>query len=238
MRQPWPVNSVTFNNNLRGRYCDPRSGSTNFARRPSGRASATSSRYLTPNVLRRGRPTLSLATSTTWLTRMLARVFCLTAAPSSSKWFITVPEPWKSSCAIRPAPGRPHPGWLGRHHARRLSAPSTTPRNTGAKIASLLGRKINNAENQLAFVHFFPRLIVEGQVAPVDAVKAYHAVLGRTWPQAASPARGRSRTASNGDELRRRFDSNRKTGWEEGVRSRRLQENDAELNALPTISPA
>jgi hypothetical protein len=47
----------------------------------------------------------------------------------------------------------------------------------GAKVA-LYGRKINNAENQLAFVHFL-RLIVEGQIGPVDAVKAYHAVLGR-----------------------------------------------------------
>lgn len=47
----------------------------------------------------------------------------------------------------------------------------------GARVA-LFGRKINHAENQLAFVHFL-RLIVEGQVAPVEAVKAYHAVLGR-----------------------------------------------------------
>jgi hypothetical protein len=47
----------------------------------------------------------------------------------------------------------------------------------GAKVA-LFGRKINHAENQLAFVHFL-RLIVEGQVAPAEAVKAYHAVLGR-----------------------------------------------------------
>jgi hypothetical protein len=47
----------------------------------------------------------------------------------------------------------------------------------GAKVA-LFGRKINNAENQLAFVHFL-RLIVEGQVGPVEAVKAYHAVLAR-----------------------------------------------------------
>jgi hypothetical protein len=47
----------------------------------------------------------------------------------------------------------------------------------GAKVA-LYGRKINNAENQLAFVHFL-RLIVEGQIGPVDAVKAYHAVLAK-----------------------------------------------------------
>jgi hypothetical protein len=47
----------------------------------------------------------------------------------------------------------------------------------GAKVA-LFGRKINYAENQLAFVHFL-RLIVEGQIGPAEAVKAYHAVLGR-----------------------------------------------------------
>jgi hypothetical protein len=47
----------------------------------------------------------------------------------------------------------------------------------GAKVA-LFGRKINSAENQLAFVHFL-RLIVDGVIGPVDAVKAYHAVLGK-----------------------------------------------------------
>lgn len=47
----------------------------------------------------------------------------------------------------------------------------------GAKVA-LYGRKINNAENQLAFIHFL-RLIVEGVLGPVDAVKAYHAVLAK-----------------------------------------------------------
>jgi hypothetical protein len=47
----------------------------------------------------------------------------------------------------------------------------------GAKVA-LFGRKINHAENQLAFVHFL-RLIVDGQIGPVEAVKAYHAVLAR-----------------------------------------------------------
>src|SRR6202021_949404 len=47
----------------------------------------------------------------------------------------------------------------------------------GAKVA-LFGRKINNAETQLAFVHF-PPLIGEGQIGTVDAVRAYHAVLAR-----------------------------------------------------------
>src|SRR5206468_11328215 len=47
----------------------------------------------------------------------------------------------------------------------------------GARIA-LFGRKINNAENQLAFVQFL-RLIVDGVIGPVEAVKAYHAVLSK-----------------------------------------------------------
>ena len=45
----------------------------------------------------------------------------------------------------------------------------------GARLA-LFGRKINNAEHQTTFVKFL-RLIVEGQVAPEDAVRAYHGVL-------------------------------------------------------------
>ncbi|MBY0228521.1 MAG: hypothetical protein K2W96_04495, partial [Gemmataceae bacterium] len=45
----------------------------------------------------------------------------------------------------------------------------------GARVA-LFGRKINNAENQLAFIHFL-RLIADGEVGPEEAVKAYHGVL-------------------------------------------------------------
>jgi hypothetical protein len=45
----------------------------------------------------------------------------------------------------------------------------------GARVA-LYGRKINNAENQLAFIHFL-RLIADGEVCPEEAVKAYHGVL-------------------------------------------------------------
>ena len=50
-------------------------------------------------------------------------------------------------------------------------------RKYGAKVA-LFGRKINSAENQLAFVQFL-RLIADGDLGPVEAVRAYHAVLGR-----------------------------------------------------------
>ncbi|MFO0947167.1 MAG: hypothetical protein U1D30_14690 [Planctomycetota bacterium] len=47
----------------------------------------------------------------------------------------------------------------------------------GAKVA-LFGRKINNAENQFAFIRFL-RLIVDGVVSPEEAVRAYHGVLQR-----------------------------------------------------------
>jgi hypothetical protein len=45
----------------------------------------------------------------------------------------------------------------------------------GARVA-LYGRKINNAENQLAFVEFL-RLIADRLISPEEAVKAYHGVL-------------------------------------------------------------
>jgi hypothetical protein len=45
----------------------------------------------------------------------------------------------------------------------------------GARVA-LFGRKINNAECQLAFVEFL-RLIADGHLEPIEAVKAYHGVL-------------------------------------------------------------
>lgn len=48
-------------------------------------------------------------------------------------------------------------------------------RKYGARIA-LFGRKINNAENQLAFIEFL-RLIADGAVSAEEAVKAYHGVL-------------------------------------------------------------
>ncbi len=48
-------------------------------------------------------------------------------------------------------------------------------RKYGARVA-LYGRKINNAENQLAFVRFL-RWIAEGEIGPEEAVRAYHGVL-------------------------------------------------------------
>jgi hypothetical protein len=48
-------------------------------------------------------------------------------------------------------------------------------RKYGARVA-LYGRKINNAENQLAFVRFL-RWIADGEISAEEAVKAYHGVL-------------------------------------------------------------
>lgn len=48
-------------------------------------------------------------------------------------------------------------------------------RKYGARVA-LFGRKINNAENQLAFIRFL-RLIADGTITAEEAVKAYHGVL-------------------------------------------------------------
>lgn len=45
----------------------------------------------------------------------------------------------------------------------------------GARVA-LFGRKINNSEHQLAFIRFL-RLIVDGEISPEEAVRAYHGVL-------------------------------------------------------------
>jgi hypothetical protein len=45
----------------------------------------------------------------------------------------------------------------------------------GARVA-LFGRKINNAENQLAFIRFL-RLIADGEISAEEAVRGYHGVL-------------------------------------------------------------
>jgi hypothetical protein len=50
-------------------------------------------------------------------------------------------------------------------------------RKYGARVA-LFGRKINNAENQLAFIRFL-RLIADGELGAEEAVRAYHGVLQR-----------------------------------------------------------
>lgn len=58
-------------------------------------------------------------------------------------------------------------------------------RKYGGRVA-LFGRKINNAENQLAFVQLL-RLIADGQLEPEEGVRAYHAVLQRLGIPATRP---------------------------------------------------
>ncbi|MBM3834030.1 MAG: hypothetical protein FJ403_12320 [Verrucomicrobia bacterium] len=55
----------------------------------------------------------------------------------------------------------------------------------GARVA-LFGRKINNAEHQLAFVEML-RLITDGRISPEEAVRAYHGVLQANGIQPTRP---------------------------------------------------
>ena len=52
--------------------------------------------------------------------------------------------------------------------------------------AALFGRKINQAENQLAFIEFL-RLIADGVIEPAEAVRAYHAVLEKLGTKPTRP---------------------------------------------------
>ncbi|MDO4575367.1 MAG: hypothetical protein Q4D98_09165 [Planctomycetia bacterium] len=47
----------------------------------------------------------------------------------------------------------------------------------GARVA-LYGRKINNAEHQTTFIRFL-RALADGEILPVEAVRAYHSELGK-----------------------------------------------------------
>jgi hypothetical protein len=58
-------------------------------------------------------------------------------------------------------------------------------RKYGAKVA-LFGRKINLSESPLAFIEFLRR-VVDGEITPTDAVKAYHAVLAASGIQPNRP---------------------------------------------------
>ena len=71
----------------------------------------------------------------------------------------------------------------------------------GARVA-LFGRKINNAENQLAFIELLRR-IVDGAITPEEAVKAYHGVLQTLGIQPHRPLADDLQTHLRRDELRR-----------------------------------
>ena len=134
------------------------------------------------------------------ITRMLAGVAPGGPARCSSRSSTTARRRWRSSsgttrtsssASSAARPGTTRDAFQLLHDAQKY----------GAKVA-LFGRKINNAENQLAFVQFL-RLIVDGVIGPVEAVKAYHAVLGKLGHPAPSPARRRPEAQPTVDELRR-----------------------------------
>ena len=77
--------------------------------------------------------------------------------------------------------------------------------------AALFGRKINNAECQLAFVEFLRR-IVDGEVTPEEAVRAYHGVLEQLKIKPLRSLARRPAVAERRDELWRRFDGERAGG--------------------------
>ena len=151
------------------------SDSTSSAKRPSARASATSSKSSTPTSRAPSRPSVLPGYINDMIARMLAGV-----APAGRPLFLKMvyhgPKAMEELVRFDPhlvvgilggSAGTTRDAFQLLHDAQKY----------GAKVA-LFGRKINNAENQLAFVHFL-RLIVEGQIGPVEAVKAYHAVLGK-----------------------------------------------------------
>ena len=71
----------------------------------------------------------------------------------------------------------------------------------GARVA-LFGRKINNAENQLAFIRFL-RCIADGEISAEEAVQGLSRRLAAARHQAAPLARRRHAAADERDELRR-----------------------------------
>ena len=158
--QPRPVQRH-LQQQPRSRPRDARATSTTFAKKPNAKAFATSSRSSTPNV--QGRVAA----------RRLAGLYQRhdhadagrrrrrPAGRCSSRWSITARGRWRSwsgstrtssSGILGGSAGTTRDAFQLLHDAQKY----------GAKVA-LFGRKINNAENQLAFVHFL-RLIVEGQI--------------------------------------------------------------------------
>ena len=94
----------------------------------------------------------------------------------------------------------------------------------GARVA-LFGRKINNAENQLAFIRFL-RLIADGEITRGGGGPGVSRRLAKARHQAASLAGGRPGSANRRDELRRHKDhqhSRKPTGcdpWSEPAQQR------------------
>jgi hypothetical protein len=95
-------------------------------------------------------------------------------ARCSSRLSTTAPRRWRNSPSTIPtwwsaflggSAGTTYDAFRLIHDAQKY----------GARVA-LFGRKINNAEHQLAFIEML-RLITDGKIGPEEAVRAYHGVL-------------------------------------------------------------
>ena len=102
----------------------------------------------------------------------------------------------------------------------------------GARVA-LFGRKINNAENQLAFIRFL-RLIADGEISAEEAVRAYHGVLQTARRQAAALAGRRHEVADQRDELRRQRQGGQRPARRRQRRRRRRRPSGCGCKASAT----
>ena len=153
-----------------GRRCWP---SRNFARKPSARSSDTSSKSSIPTSRAEFRLKNWGSLSTTTSSATLAGV------PESGRpLFLKIvyhgPRAMEELAQYDPnlvvgilggSAGTTYDAFRLIHDAQKY----------GARVA-LFGRKINNAEHQLAFIEML-RLITEGKINPEEAVRAYHGIL-------------------------------------------------------------
>ena len=166
--------SVTFNNRLDEDLADARRVRRFRDSRPKPRASAISSKCSTPTRRRLD------AANLPQLHQRRDRPHLGRRGPGRPAGFLKIvyhgPQAMEELVAYDPHLIVGILGGAAGHDLRRVQADRRS-----AKIrrrAALFGRKINQAENQLAFVEFL-RLIVDGVISPEDAVRAYHSVLAK-----------------------------------------------------------
>ena len=190
--------SVTFDDDLGPRHRDPRA-----VPRVSRMKPAEGFRYFLevfdPNIPNAVAPDILPRYINDMISSNACRG-CSRAGRSSSRWSTTAPRRWKN-CSVMTRTWSSEFSAAGLGRRSTLSNCSRTLRSTRAKVA-VRPQDQQRTENQLAFVQFL-RLIVDGVINTIEAVKAYHAVLGRIGDPPASPARRGPQGPGHDDELRR-----------------------------------
>ena len=192
--------SITFNNRLDDDLAALEALSRSFAKRPSARAFATSSKSSIPTRPRACRADTTPQFINDTIARTLAGV-AQAGRPVFLKIVYHGPQAMEELVAYDPhlVVGILGGGAGTTYDAFKLLAEA---QKYGAR-AALFGRKINNAEYQLAFVEFL-RLIVDGEISPEEAVRAYHGVLEQLKIKPQRSLARRPAAAKRRDELRRR----------------------------------